>query len=310
MTESSQRSPPPLSETDRDRQLITRFRQGDETAFAQLYELYFGRVCASLRRYTSDTQAAEDAAQNAFLKARAALRRDDRDIHFRPWLEVIARNTLRSAYRRAKREEAWPQTEEGEELEVDTGRGTGSVSWGDPQAAIEQQETHDLIWSAAAALSEDRFVALYLTYIVGYGGEEVAEALGKESDSIRQFLKKCRIGLGEAGYAQLAKGALRSLPCAELRLIVEMMPSEEPLDEAGQKRISRHVRACPICLEHLNRIPVTDLFAPLSKRLPSQARLGLAASYSGQRVAEGAAFRSRLLHPRVLVPVASAGNWG
>ncbi|MBV8159475.1 MAG: RNA polymerase subunit sigma-24, partial [Acidimicrobiia bacterium] len=58
---------------DRDAALVERFQEGDEAAFADLYQRYFGRPRRYCQRRLGDPHDAEEAAQEALIKAYRAL---------------------------------------------------------------------------------------------------------------------------------------------------------------------------------------------------------------------------------------------
>jgi RNA polymerase sigma-70 factor, ECF subfamily len=77
---------------DRDAALVERFQTGDEDAFADLYQRYFGRVRRYCQRRLGDPHDAEEAAQETLVKAYRALPGFGGDRRFYPWLRVIAAN--------------------------------------------------------------------------------------------------------------------------------------------------------------------------------------------------------------------------
>src|SRR5919107_741100 len=88
-----------------DAELIARARAGDDHAFGMLVARH--QTVAFRTAYVICGQAgdAEDAAQDAFIKARGAMKRFREGAPFRPWLLTIvaneARNRRRAAGRRA-----------------------------------------------------------------------------------------------------------------------------------------------------------------------------------------------------------------
>src|ERR671928_2125569 len=86
--------------------LIDRAQRGDEEAYAELVQQYQGLAFRTAYLLTGSAADAEDAAQDAFVKAWRALGRFRRGAPFRPWLLQIvtneARNRRRSAGRRAR----------------------------------------------------------------------------------------------------------------------------------------------------------------------------------------------------------------
>jgi RNA polymerase sigma factor (sigma-70 family) len=86
--------------------LIERARRGDEEAYAELVHAYEGIAFRTAYLLTRSAPDAEDAAQDAFVKAWRALGRFREGAPFRPWLLRIvaneAHNRRRFAGRRAK----------------------------------------------------------------------------------------------------------------------------------------------------------------------------------------------------------------
>jgi RNA polymerase sigma-70 factor (ECF subfamily) len=81
-----------------DRQLVHRVLTGDPQSFAALVERYEHAVFAVALKVLEDRQAAEDAAQDAFVAAYENLGQLADANTFGAWLLVIARNkALRSA---------------------------------------------------------------------------------------------------------------------------------------------------------------------------------------------------------------------
>src|SRR4051794_6240436 len=77
---------------DRDAALVERFQTGDEAAFVDLYQRYFGRLRRYCQRRLGHSYDAEEAAQEALLRAYRALPTFSGDKRFYPWLRVIAAN--------------------------------------------------------------------------------------------------------------------------------------------------------------------------------------------------------------------------
>ncbi len=95
----------PSTEEVEDSRLVELARQGDAGAFGQLVRTYQQVAFRVAYLIAGDAADAEEIAQDAFLKAYAALARFRPDAPFRPWLLQIvaneARNRRRSAGRRA-----------------------------------------------------------------------------------------------------------------------------------------------------------------------------------------------------------------
>ena len=75
-----------------ERLLVTRLRDGDTTAFDEVYDVYRARVFAFLLRMSRSRTVAEDLLDETWLRLvqyASTLRPDTR---FGPWLFTVARN--------------------------------------------------------------------------------------------------------------------------------------------------------------------------------------------------------------------------
>ena len=81
-------------------ELRTRFRQGDPEAVRLIYRSYGGLVYAVAHKVLGDRGLAEEATQQAFLKAWRAAESFDERRELGPWLAAIARRVAIDLYRR------------------------------------------------------------------------------------------------------------------------------------------------------------------------------------------------------------------
>src|SRR4030042_2912213 len=86
-----------------DNKLIEEYLNGREEAFAELLKKYLGPVYNFLCRITNSKEAAEDIAQDVFLKVWKNIQRFDQNRNFKTWIFAIAKNTALD-YLRKKRE--------------------------------------------------------------------------------------------------------------------------------------------------------------------------------------------------------------
>src|SRR5436190_22133968 len=90
--------------TGREQALLDRARRGDEGAYAQLVEPYRGELHAHCYRMLASVHDAEDALQEALLRAWRGLPRFEGRSSLRSWLYMIATNAcLTLIARRPKR---------------------------------------------------------------------------------------------------------------------------------------------------------------------------------------------------------------
>ncbi len=86
-----------------DREVLERFRDGDESAIKAVYERYGGPVFALSVSVLADHGLAADATQQTFIKAWRAATTYDPERDFGPWIYAIARRTAIDIYRKQSR---------------------------------------------------------------------------------------------------------------------------------------------------------------------------------------------------------------
>jgi RNA polymerase sigma-70 factor, ECF subfamily len=89
--------------------LVERARLGDEDAFTELVRLASPAALAAARRITGDPALAEDAAQEAFLRAFRALPTYRHQTSFAAWMRVIALRSAIDLVRRRRPEIPLPE---------------------------------------------------------------------------------------------------------------------------------------------------------------------------------------------------------
>ncbi len=85
-----------------ERQLVAASLAGDEAAFRQLVERYYRTVLNVAFRAFGSVPAAEDCAQDVFIKVHKRLRSYRADTPFIHWLHRVAANTVTDALRRRR----------------------------------------------------------------------------------------------------------------------------------------------------------------------------------------------------------------
>ena len=156
----------PLEESE----LIERAQRGDLVAYGDLVRAYQDVAVRTAYLACGDAAEAEDAVQEALIKAHRALGRFRAGAPFRPWLLQIvaneARNRRRSAGRRA-----------GLVLRVAEDRPSDAAA-PSPEAAVLAGETRAALLGAMDRLSEDDRLVLAYRYFLDLSEAETATALG------------------------------------------------------------------------------------------------------------------------------------
>src|SRR3954452_25547167 len=118
--------PVPRLARKRDDELVARARAGDDGAVHELYERHRPPLVRYAKRILGDRPPGpEDVVQEVFVKAHAALRADDREIHVRAWLYRLVRNRCRDELRRVGTGAAHPSVPIDDALDAAATTGLG-----------------------------------------------------------------------------------------------------------------------------------------------------------------------------------------
>jgi RNA polymerase sigma-70 factor (ECF subfamily) len=163
---------------------LTAASAGDPEAFARLYERH-APVVLSLCRRCSSAGEAEDAMQEAFLRAFRRLDQLASPAGFRPWLYSIARRVCaerrRSTTRRIRHEARASQ----ERVEMDSQTSTAADS-------VELDEQLDRLTVAINTLPENERLAIHLYYLEPDPPAAASSALGLSRGGYYKLLHRAR----------------------------------------------------------------------------------------------------------------------
>lgn len=154
-----------------DEQLMTRYRMGDEEAFAALYERHSSKIYGYLRAKTSSDALAREIFQVTFLKLHATRDRYRADLPFLPWVFSICRNELIDTMRKKKRN-----------LE-------DATEWL-PEIAVQPEESEKDEALSLASLQGAQKKALEMRYQEELSFEKIAERLGTSQANARQLVSR------------------------------------------------------------------------------------------------------------------------
>jgi RNA polymerase sigma factor (sigma-70 family) len=168
----------PLDERD----LVERARRGDVDAYEFLVRTYQGLAQRVAYLVTRDAAEAEDAAQEAFVKAYYALGRFRADASFRPWLLKIVTNEARNRRRSAGRREGLTLRAVGERPSEDAAPSSEAV-------ALQHERSEFLLRALSAMGENDRLVVSY-RYFLDLSEAETAEALGVARGTVKSRLSR------------------------------------------------------------------------------------------------------------------------
>jgi RNA polymerase sigma-70 factor (ECF subfamily) len=175
----------PLEESE----LIERARRGDSAAYEEIVQTYQGiafRVAYVITRSAGD---AEDAAQDAFVKAYRALGRFRPGAPFRPWLLRIVVNEARNRRRSAGRRESLALRTAAEQASGDAAPS--------PEAAVLVAERRAILLRALDGLREGERDVIACRYLLELSEEETAETLGLRRGTVKSRTSRALARLRE-----------------------------------------------------------------------------------------------------------------
>jgi RNA polymerase sigma-70 factor (ECF subfamily) len=228
---------PSTSATAPERDLLQAARGGDEDAFRRLVEPHRGELHAHSYRMLGSLHDAEDAFQDALLRAWRGLPQFDGRSSLRTWLYRIVTNTsLDVIGRRPKRvlpidhspaadphdgpgeplvESVWVEPYPDEKLGLEDG-------FAGPEARYERRESVELAFIAALQhLPPNQRAVLILREVLGFSAQEVSESLETSVTSVNSALQRARKTVDERLPEQSQQTTLRALGDHRLRELVD-----------------------------------------------------------------------------------------
>lgn len=201
--------PAPADPNEQD--LIRRIQAGEKECFYELIKPYERRVYAAAFGVLRNEAEAEDAAQEAFLKALSHIGQFRSEARFSTWLIQIAVNEALMRRRKAHAEIMEPigerQDDEGEYKPRDF------ADWREiPSEALERKEIRERLAAAVAALAEKYRAVFLLRDVQHFSIEETAEALGISRASVKTRLLRARLMLRDLLAPGLGGAWLTRLP--------------------------------------------------------------------------------------------------
>jgi RNA polymerase sigma-70 factor (ECF subfamily) len=220
-----------------ERELLEAAREGNEDAYRRLVEPHHGELHAHCYRMLGSVHDAEDALQDALLRAWRGLARFEGRSSLRSWLYTIATNACLDAIsRRPKRvlpidygpatdphdgpgepvvESVWVEPYADEKLGLEDG-------YTAPEAHYERRESVELAFIAALQLlPATQRAVLILREVLGFSAREAAETLETTTASVNSALQRARAAVDERLPEQSQQATLRSLGDDRVRELVE-----------------------------------------------------------------------------------------
>jgi RNA polymerase sigma-70 factor, ECF subfamily len=153
----------------------------DEETVRAFIQDHYPRIVNGLTVMCGDRTVAEDAVQEALARAWERSERGERIEQLAPWVTVVARNILRSGFRRLRLERrARSSLAEADAEALGGGPGQGMT------------EDHVDVLRALAGLTANQRETTVLHYYLGMPVAEVARVLGVSEGTVKSTLHRAR----------------------------------------------------------------------------------------------------------------------
>ena len=174
-----------------DEQLVDLVRAGDDRAFDAIHARYAQRLVGYARQMLAGAHHdAEEVVQDAFVRALAALRADDREMALKPWLYTIVRNRALDALRRPART-----------TDLELHAPVLSDASADPHDRVARAEDLRDLVVELKRLPERQRTALVMHELGGVSHETIGRHLQVSTGGSKALVSRARSGLDRARVA-------------------------------------------------------------------------------------------------------------
>ncbi len=180
-----------------DQEVVALARAGKESGYRELLRRYERPVFSLVYRMVRDRAAAEDLAQETFIKVLNALETYRPEYKFSSWIFKIANNAAIDHLRRREVDtlslDGSPSARTAEEVEATALQATDRGP--SPLADLESRELGSAIELAIAKLRPEYRACILLRHVEGRAYEEIAEALDLPLGTVKTYIHRARLEL-------------------------------------------------------------------------------------------------------------------
>lgn len=169
-----------------DAELVERLRTQDLDALGALFDRYYADVFRSAVVITQDNAAADDIAQEAFLRIHRYASRIDTSLPLLPWLYRVTVN-LAFTWLSRQRKRRIP-------LDFVIDRLISPI-WLAPDSIVENTEMQDRVRQAITKLTDNQRLVIVAHYMAELSLEEIAEAMHCPVGTVKSRLYYARENL-------------------------------------------------------------------------------------------------------------------
>lgn len=180
-----------------DQELMRIVQSGDYSPASEIYDRYSGRIYNFAFRFLRNSEAAEDATQEVFVKMLKHANQFHGDAKLSTWLFSITANWCRDYLRKADN-----RTKESDDVLITL----PAPSELGPDRNLERRESEQRVRRALEALTAEQREAILLSRYQGLSYAEIAQIAGCSEGAVKtrvframETLKKILMGEGSGG---------------------------------------------------------------------------------------------------------------
>jgi RNA polymerase sigma-70 factor, ECF subfamily len=178
----------PSAEEVRLRALVQRVREGDLSAFDQLYHLTRVEAARTLRHLVGNRTEVEDLLQETYLRLLTALKGFRGEARFRTFFYRVCANVALSHLRWKRRRPEDPFAVPPESYNPGA----------DPEREAARREAARLVEAALERLKPKKRIVFVYYELCGMSPEEISQAVGSSPNTVRSRLHHARLEFNEA----------------------------------------------------------------------------------------------------------------
>jgi RNA polymerase sigma-70 factor (ECF subfamily) len=175
-----------------ERDLLSRAKQGDSLAFAELVRQYQTTVFNVAFRMLGRRQDAEDAAQESFLRAYRAMDSFDESLPFAPWIRRIATNVCLNWLESSRVKPHFLASDLGSEETGPADMGQWAHPGPGPEQSMMTQERMRQTRRAILQLPPHYRAVIELRHYQEMSYDEIADALDRSLSNVKSDLFRAR----------------------------------------------------------------------------------------------------------------------
>ena len=170
-------------------EIIEKVNKGVTSAFEILVQKYQARIYTLCRYLLKNSQDADDAAQDTFVKAFQGLKSFEPTSSFYTWLYRIAVNTCLDYKRKSSLQSFYAPADIRERLDMVPSKGPS------PESAYAAKESIRALQAALNSVSEKLRIVIVLKEIEGLPYEEIAKILDVSVGTVKSRISRAREAL-------------------------------------------------------------------------------------------------------------------